>query len=90
MVRNFAAALLVFLALFVHAGEPQSLFNGKDFEGWTFDVLDPEVKPEAVWSVADGILVCKGRPPGVMRTVKEYSDYELHRRMAVGSGSQAR
>ena len=76
MVRNFVAALWV-LSTFVHAGEPQPLFNGKDFEGWTFDVLDPEVKPEAIWSVADGVLVCKGRPPGVIRTVKEYSDYEL-------------
>jgi hypothetical protein len=76
MVRNFAAALWIFCAS-AHAGEPQPLFNGKDFEGWTFDVLDPEVKPEAVWSVVDGVLVCKGRPPGVIRTAKEYSDYEL-------------
>lgn len=76
MVGKFTAALLVFVT-FVEAGEPQPLFNGKDFEGWTFDILDPAVKPEAVWSVSDGILICKGRPPGVLRTVKEYSDYEL-------------
>jgi hypothetical protein len=76
MVRICIAALWVFCA-FGHAGEPQLLFNGKDFEGWTFDVLDPAVPPEAVWSVADGVLVCKGRPPGVIRTAKEFSDYEL-------------
>jgi hypothetical protein len=59
------------------AAETVALFNGKDFAGWTFDVLDPQVKPEAVWSVSDGMIVCKGRPPSVMRTVKDYSNYEL-------------
>lgn len=76
MVGKFAAGLLVF-ATFADAGEPQPLFNGKDFEGWTFDVLDSAVKPDDVWSVSEGILICKGRPPGVIRTVNEYSDYEL-------------
>lgn len=61
----------------LHGAEPELLFNGKDFEGWTFDVLDPAVEPEAVWSVSEGMIICKGRPPGVMRTVKEYADYEL-------------
>jgi hypothetical protein len=62
----------------LHAAEPVSLFNGKDLSGWTFDVIDTEVKPEQIWSVADGILVCKGRPPGVIRTEKaDFSDYEL-------------
>ncbi len=59
------------------AAEPQALFNGKNLNGWTFDVMDPEVKPDAVWSVADGLLVCRGRPPGVIRTEKDYSSYEL-------------
>ena len=71
---------LVFLSLLpciVLAAEPVALFNGKNLEGWTFDVIDPEVKPDAIWSVADGVLICKGRPPGVMRTEKEYSNYEI-------------
>jgi hypothetical protein len=76
MVRKFTAGILIFSTL-AFAAEPQALFNGKDFEGWTFDVLDPAVGPEAVWSVSEGVLSCKGRPPGVMRTVKEYSNYEL-------------
>jgi hypothetical protein len=70
--------ILVFLlAPLLHAAEPQVLFNGKNLDGWSFDIIDPEVKPEAIWSVADGILVCKGRPPGVIRSVKEYANYEL-------------
>ena len=65
------------LACAATAAEPQALFNGRDLAGWTFDLIDPEVKPEAVWSVQNGILVCKGRPPGVIRTAKDYADYEL-------------
>lgn len=76
MLAKFFIGLLSFSAL-LPAAEPQILFNGKDFEGWTFDSLVPEVKSEAVWSVKEGILICKGRPPGVMRTVKNFSNYEL-------------
>lgn len=76
MVSRILAGLLLF-SISLHAGEPQQLFNGKNFDGWTFDVLESGVSPDAVWSVSEGILICKGRPPGVIRTVKEYSNYEL-------------
>lgn len=76
MIRKIFLTCLVSLP-WLCAAAPEALFNGRDLAGWTFDVIDPEVKPEAVWSVADGLLVCKGRPPGVIRTAKEYSDYEL-------------
>ena len=76
MFRKFIVGILIFSA-HLHAGEKQALFNGKDLEGWTFDVIDPEVKPESVWSVSEGVLICKGRPPGVIRTSKEFSNYEL-------------
>jgi hypothetical protein len=76
MFRNILASFLI-VAASLSAAEPVKLFNGKDLEGWTFDLIDAEVKPETVWSVADGILVCKGRPPGVIRTTKDYSNYEL-------------
>ncbi len=77
MFGKIILVLVGCLAPAVQAAEPVMLFNGKDFAGWTFDVLDPKVKPEAVWSVSEGIIVCKGRPPSVMRTVKDYSNYEL-------------
>jgi len=77
MIPKILAAALMLLAPFVSAAESVALFNGKNLDGWTFDVIDPEVKPDAVWSVADGILICKGRPPGVIRTAKDYENYEL-------------
>lgn len=53
------------------------LFNGRDLSGWTCDLSEAGVKMEDVWSVSDGVLLCKGRPPGVLRTMKEYADYVL-------------
>ncbi|MDP3850020.1 MAG: DUF1080 domain-containing protein [Luteolibacter sp.] len=77
MAIKTVAACLSILSAILHAAEPQALFNGRDLDGWTFDIIDPGVKPDAIWSVADGLLVCKGRPPGIIRTAKEHSEYEL-------------
>ena len=78
MFRIILASLLSFLPQTLIAAEPFALFNGKDLAGWTFDVIDSEVKPETVWSVSEGLLICKGKPPGVIRTTKDdYSNYEL-------------
>jgi hypothetical protein len=55
-----------------------TLFNGRDLEGWTGVLADEKVKPEDVWSVADGVLACKGEPRGYLRTVREdFHDYVL-------------
>ncbi len=59
------------------AAETLALFNGKDLDGWAFDVIDDRTPGEDIWSVKDGILVCTGRPPAVMRTSEEYENYEL-------------
>lgn len=76
MIRELTSALL--MSTLLHAAEPQVLFNGKDFSGWSFDNIDPKVEAGTVWSVRDGILVCQGRPPGVIRSDKEFSNYELN------------
>jgi hypothetical protein len=70
-------ALLLGLPVFLQAAEPQRLFNGKDFEGWTFENIDPKVNPASIWSIDGGMIVCKGRPPGLIRTAKDFSNYEL-------------
>jgi hypothetical protein len=53
--------------------EWRDLFNGKDLSGWVNVNTDPDT-----WSVKDGILVCKGRPIGVMRSDKQYENFILH------------
>jgi hypothetical protein len=49
------------------------LFNGKDLTGWVNVNTNPDT-----WSVRDGLLVCSGRPIGVMRSEKQYENFALH------------
>jgi len=51
----------------------RDLFNGKDLSGWVNVNTDKDT-----WSVRDGILVCSGRPIGVMRSDKQYENFILH------------
>jgi hypothetical protein len=56
------------------------LFNGKDMAGWVAVVPELTAKkedPAAVWTVADGVLVCKGNPAGYIRTDKDYKNFIL-------------
>ncbi|MCU0959811.1 MAG: DUF1080 domain-containing protein [Pirellulaceae bacterium] len=61
------------------AVEPESiaLFNGKDLSGWTFYLEKPDAKMEDVWSVRDGVLVCKGDPMGYLATKDNYKNFKL-------------
>ena len=45
----------------------QSIFNGKNFEGWSGDVDEYEVK--------DGVIVCKPGHGGNLFTKQEYADF---------------
>jgi hypothetical protein len=51
----------------------RDLFNGKDLSGWVNVNTDKDT-----WSVKDGILICSGRPIGVMRTDRQYENFVLH------------
>lgn len=53
--------------------EFRDLFNGKDLTGWVNVNTDDDT-----WSVKDGMLICKGRPIGVMRTDRQYENFVLH------------
>ncbi|HLV02793.1 MAG TPA: DUF1080 domain-containing protein [Acidobacteriota bacterium] len=48
------------------------LFDGKTLEGWVNVNCGPET-----WSVRDGMIVCTGKPTGVLRTEKQYQNYIL-------------
>jgi hypothetical protein len=54
------------------------LFNGRDLDGWTYHLADPNVPMDDVWSVNDGVLVCKGQPAGYLLTKKnDFENYVL-------------
>ncbi len=63
----------------------RDLFNGKDLTGW----IDVNTSPET-WSVKDGLLVCTGKPIGVMRSDRQYENFILEiewRHMEPGGNS---
>jgi len=63
----------------------KSLFNGRDLTGW----VDVNTSPKT-WTVRDGLLVCSGKPIGVMRSHKQYENFILHiewRHMKAGGNS---
>ena len=74
--------ILVLVALPGHApagdtAKPVPLFNGKDLTGWGHFLVEPDVGMKDVWSVKDGILVCKGEPLGYLHTTGQYTSFEL-------------
>jgi len=60
----------------VRLPEEIALFNGKDLSGWTA-TLPEGAKMEDVWSVKDGVLICKGTPAGYIRTEQDYKNFVL-------------
>jgi hypothetical protein len=54
----------------------RDLFNGKDLTGWKFQ-LQGDAKPDATWSVKDGVIVCTGKPNGYFYTEKPYKNYVI-------------
>jgi len=59
--------------------QPQAvdLFNGVDLSGWDYFLVEPDVAMEDVWSVQDGILVCKGEPLGYLFTKEKFTNFRL-------------
>jgi len=88
---TYLALLLAALPLAATAqtNEPpagfRDLFNGKDLTGW----VDVNTSKDT-WTVRDGLLVCSGKPIGVMRSEKQYENFILHiewRHMEAGGNS---
>jgi len=87
-----ALALLVLLAALAAAAEPPAvrLFDGKDLAGWSSFLVDPKAKTEDVWSVRDGVLVCRGEPLGYLHTDAEYTSFRLVVEWRWAPGASAR
>jgi hypothetical protein len=77
-MKPIAAIALISGLLSAAAADPVvpqfvDLFNGKDLTGWV-----NVNTAEDTWKPRDGILVCSGRPIGVMRSQKQYENFILH------------
>jgi hypothetical protein len=53
-------------------GDFKPLFNGKDLSGWVLVNT-----PAETWSFEDGMLKCKGKPIGEIRTERMYQNFVL-------------
>jgi hypothetical protein len=89
MKRIVAAVILISLFQLPAAGQPVSefrdLFNGKDLTGWV-----NVNTAEQTWRFRDDLLVCSGRPIGVLCSERQYENFVLHiewRHMESGGNS---
>lgn len=75
MKRVILLGLSILLAVSgsINAQEKESLFNGKNLDGW-------KIHGTEKWYVEDGLLVCESGPEkkyGYLSTEKNYDDFEL-------------
>ena len=53
--------------------QPVDLFNRQNLEGWV-----NVNTAEDTWRMRDGVLICSGRPIGVLRSARQYENFVLH------------
>jgi hypothetical protein len=84
-LASISFAIIFSIALFTLSGcqtasppktNGSELFNGKNFDGWTF-CMKNNADPMKTWSVGDGVMRCTGKPLGYARTTATYHDYTL-------------
>ena len=80
-MRTFSAVILLAFVLVAVARlngqptalQPVDLFSRNTLDGWVnVNTADD------TWKMRDGILICSGRPIGVMRSAKQYQNFVLH------------
>ena len=80
MTRNLTSFVLSILIILLsncnynsHAEDDfKPLFNGADQEGWVNVNCAPET-----WTVRDGLIICTGKPTGILRTDTQYENFIL-------------
>ena len=77
-MRTILISVFVFMLVASCTQQKESLFNGKNLDGWTIFVDETIISPDDFFYVNDGMIECAGVPMGYLRTIKEYSDYHLH------------
>jgi len=76
-VMGFGVVAMVACAGWARGGDPLPLFDGKGLDGWECFLTKPDVKLTDVWSVEDGLLVCKGEPLGYLYTKASFTSFRL-------------
>ncbi len=78
------AIALVALGVPAVAADPINLLAGGDLSQWTTFIWDNDAQKEDtttpmsdIWTLEDGVLMCKGQPQGFLRTKAEHENYRL-------------
>lgn len=71
------AVLCGILLSSAYAGGSHALFDGKSLDGWHAYLDRHGVALRDVWSVRDGILICKGEPLGYLYTDSIFESFKL-------------
>jgi hypothetical protein len=69
----FLAANLCFAAKVITPAQRIDLFNGTNFNGFTF-CMKNDADPAATWSITNGLIHCTGTPAGYLRTTQSFSN----------------
>lgn len=77
-MKTILISLFVFVAVSGFAKKKQSLFNGKDLNGWYAYTNDPKTDLGKYFYVTNGVIETTGVPMGYLRTKSEFADYKLH------------
>jgi hypothetical protein len=87
-MKSLAMAItlnLAVLSALAHAQSPKgalTLFDGKTLDSWVAEGAKDTVvdgKPQPVWTVRDGMIVCNGKGFGFLRyAAKEFGDFTFH------------
>ncbi|MGB0744234.1 MAG: 3-keto-disaccharide hydrolase [Opitutales bacterium] len=51
--------------------------SAPDLDDYTYVLVDETFTKEDVWTVEDGVLICKGKPLGYLQTKASYEDFKL-------------
>jgi hypothetical protein len=79
-MRIVTFSVFILISYFAVAQEDEAyvdLFNGKNLDGWEYFLSEPGYSMEDVWSVSDGLLICKGEPMGYIATKDLFTNYKL-------------
>lgn len=75
--RDLLVLLLTVMAGASHAGEPVSLFNGKNLDGWSVSPSNPTTQQH--WKVEEDVIVGENsnKKASILWTEADYGDFEL-------------
>jgi hypothetical protein len=79
-IRINSLALVLVACTTCALAEETVLFNGKDLDGWTFEVSPDEKNPKPVkevWVVKQGLLISTGACTGFLKHKGEFENYVL-------------